>query len=459
MRFLRFAGLLLVLDLLILEAAFFGIYWWRFETGAFVNPVVFDWPELLIPSLFVSAFWVLHLAVFGLYRFDPLESRTVAVRRAAQAALYGCLIIFVATFEPANPLPTTRVILLTYGVGVMAGIAVSRLTLLTVLKELRIRGSSKIKTVVIGSGERLRAALEELHRNRDLGAEIVGVIGGMPNDSSVDYLGGWSQVRCSSIMSSCEIAYLALDDKDERLLNRIVLLLSDAPVRQFIPADQYQLLVGSVKPVGRRGQPVVEIRSQLLTPIERVLKRIFDITAAVMLLVVTAPLWILAILLTVTDSGLPVFFSQTRAGLNGKPFTMLKFRSMVQDAERRTGPVLATRGDARITKVGRFLRATRIDELPQLLNVLLGDMSIVGPRPERPEFVAEFARRSPLFLRRLNVKPGLTGWAQVHLQYFATIVTPEKKLEMDLYYIENMSLPLDVKILYMTLFVVLRGEG
>ncbi|MBK8130500.1 MAG: sugar transferase [bacterium] len=459
MRFLRFAGLLLLLDLLVLEAAFYGIFWWRFQTGVFVNPVLFEPAELFVPSLIVSGFWLLHLAVFGLYRFDPLESRAVVVRRAAHAAFYGCLIIFVATFEPANPLPITRVVLVTYGIGVMMGIAVSRLALLTVLKELRIRGFYKLRTVVIGSGERLRATLSYLTRNRGLGADVRGVIGEHVPDVDAEYWGSWSEIRDRIQQTPCDLAYIALDEADERRLNRIVLLLSQSPVRQFIPADQYQILLGSVKPVGQRGLPIVEIRPLLLTPIEGLLKRLFDIVSAVTILVLSSPLWLLAILLTLVDSGRPVFFTQIRAGLNGRPFTIMKFRSMIQNAERGTGPVLATRGDARITKVGKFLRATRIDELPQLFNVLLGHMSIVGPRPERPEFVDEFARRAPLFLRRLNVKPGLTGWAQVHLQYDATIVAPEKKLEMDLYYIENMSLPLDIKILYMTLFVVLRGEG
>ncbi|MBL0060456.1 MAG: sugar transferase [bacterium] len=257
----------------------------------------------------------------------------------------------------------------------------------------------------------------------------------------------------------CEFVYIAYDDSEVHLLNRTITLLSTLPVRLFLPADHYQMLLGDVKPLGVRGHPMIEIRRDLLTPIEAILKRLFDVSVSFFLLVLTLPLWALVAFLIVVDSKGPVFFAQTRVGIRGEKFLMLKFRSMIPDAELKTGPILVTKGDARITRIGKYLRSTRIDELPQLLNVLIGQMSLVGPRPERPEFIEEFARTSPLFKRRLNIKPGLTGWAQVHLQYDATIVAPEKKLEMDLYYIENMSLPLDVKILFMTMFVVLRGEG
>lgn len=460
MRHFWLRGLLFLLDFIVLEFAFFGIYWWRFQTGMFVNPVVFTLAEQIVPSLLVSLFWILHLAVFGMYRFDPLESRAIVVGNTARAALYGCLIIFIATFDPGNPLTTTRVILFAYGVGVMAGIAFTRLALLTILQELRLRNIITIPTIVIGSGSRLENALFYLNRNKFIGARIVGVIGpdsAVPLDSP--FLGKCSNLRDILSRHKCEIVYIALDDRDEYLLNRVVSLLSVTTVRQFMTAEHYQALLGNVKPLGRRGLSMIEIRRELLTPIEAALKRSFDIVAALLILILTLPIWIAAALFTYLDTGAPVFYAQSRLGFRGRKFMMIKFRSLIPDAESQTGPVLVKKGDARITSVGKFLRSTRIDELPQLLNVLVGHMSLVGPRPERPELVDELSRNSPFFSRRLNVKPGLTGWAQVHLQYDATIVAPEKKLELDLYYIENMSLPLDMKILFMTLFVVMRGEG
>lgn len=459
MRNFWLRSLVFLLDLIVLESAFFFIFWWRFETGMFANPVTFASSEVIVPSLFVSLFWVLHFAVFGLYRFDPLESRAIVAANCARTALYGCLIIFIATFDPSNPLPTTRVILVTYGVGVMAGITFTRLALLTVLQDLRVRGVIGFQTLVIGSGIKLASTLQYLRTNRFVGARIIGFVGENDDEAQVKWLGKASDLRRAVVKNKCELVYIAYNENETHFLNRTIALLSTLPVRQFLPADHYQILLGAVKPLGRRGQPMVEIRRDLLTPIEAVLKRLFDVVASLILFVVTLPVWVIAALLIVVDSRGPIFYAQTRVGIRGNKFRMLKFRSMIPDAESETGPSLVTKGDSRITRVGRYLRSTRIDELPQLLNVLVGHMSLVGPRPERPEFIEEFSRTSPLFKRRLNVKPGLTGWAQVHLQYDATIVAPEKKLEMDLYYIENMSLPLDIKILFMTMFVVLRGEG
>lgn len=460
MHRLGLRSLQFILDFVLLETAFFLLFWWRFQTGLFDNPVIFTADEILLPSLLVSAFWHMHFSIFGMYRIDPLQSRAQVLSRCVQASAYGCLLIFILTFEPGNPLPNTRVVLLTYGIGIMIGTAATRLSILTILQELRIRGIGRLSTLIVGSGVQLQNALRFLDLHKEIGARVDGLIGTSNHaDSQVAYRGGFAALRSELTQRSYDLVYIAVEERDERLLRRLVMLMSKFPVRQFIPANQYQVLLGSVKPLGNLGQPMIEIRSELLTPIERVLKRAFDVGFSILILLLTTPLWLFAAIAILAEGGSPIFYSQNRVGRNGRLFRIFKFRTMVPDAEAASGPTLAKPGDPRITKFGRFLRATRIDELPQLINVLLGQMSLVGPRPERPEFVSEFERRTPLYVRRLNVKPGLTGWAQVQLRYDATQVAPDLKLQMDMYYIENMSLPLDMKILFMTLFVVLRGEG
>ena len=191
----------------------------------------------------------------------------------------------------------------------------------------------------------------------------------------------------------------------------------------------------------------------------RFVKRVFDVLAASILLVLTLPVMAIAALAILLESGRPLIFRQDRVGLGGKEFTVFKFRSMRTDAERDGVPRWATTGDPRITRVGRFIRRTRIDELPQLFNVLRGEMSFVGPRPERAYFVEQLSEKIPFYGSRHTVKPGLTGWAQVRYSYGASMEDAVKKLQFDLYYVKNHTLFLDILILVKTIRVVLKGEG
>lgn len=188
-------------------------------------------------------------------------------------------------------------------------------------------------------------------------------------------------------------------------------------------------------------------------------KRIFDIAISLLLVVVMFPIMFATALIIAFESGFPIIYRQERVGLRGKPFDIFKFRSMRQDAEVDGKPTWAAIGDARVTKFGRFMRRARIDELPQLLNVLRGEMSFVGPRPERPVFVAMLTEEIPFYGVRQSVKPGITGWAQVRYTYGANVEQSMKKLEYDLYYVKNHSLFLDVLIMLETVRVVLAGEG
>ncbi len=189
------------------------------------------------------------------------------------------------------------------------------------------------------------------------------------------------------------------------------------------------------------------------------IKRVFDIVGSLVLLALGLPLMCLAAIAVVAESGFPIFYTQERVGRGGRVFRVIKFRSMRTDAEKDGKPRWATLQDDRITRVGRLMRKSRIDELPQLLNVLRGEMSLVGPRPERPYFVDQLARDIPFFAVRHSVKPGLTGWAQVRFQYGSSIDDAVQKLQYDLYYVKNHTLFLDVLILAETVRVVLTGEG
>lgn len=193
--------------------------------------------------------------------------------------------------------------------------------------------------------------------------------------------------------------------------------------------------------------------------VRTVVKRSFDVLCALLLLLVTAPVMLLAAVLIKLESRGPLLYRQERVGLNGSTFDVVKFRSMRTDAEKDGKPRWATSNDDRVTRVGRFIRKTRIDELPQLFNVLSGEMSLVGPRPERPFFVDQLTQEIPYFAVRHSVKPGVTGWAQVRYPYGATVEDSLRKLQFDLYYVKNHSLLLDLMILVETVVVVLTARG
>jgi sugar transferase (PEP-CTERM system associated) len=188
-------------------------------------------------------------------------------------------------------------------------------------------------------------------------------------------------------------------------------------------------------------------------------KRTVDLTLAMAMLVLTWPLMIVTALLVRFDSHGPILFTQERVGRDGKPFTLLKFRSMRADAEKLSGPVWATQDDPRITRSGRFIRKTRLDELPQLFNILAGHMSLVGPRPERQHFVDDLQAKIPYFKQRHIVKPGLTGWAQINYRYGASFEDAVQKLQYDLFYIKNQSLLFDLSILFNTVKIVILRKG
>jgi exopolysaccharide biosynthesis polyprenyl glycosylphosphotransferase len=464
MRFRYLLRLFLALmDMLLLEAAFFAIYWWRFESGAFANPIPFSAVEYIRPSLVVTAYWIILFTWFGLYRFDPLQSRAAAAIASIKATAVGVLILFIISFDISQPMPRTRIILAAYGAAIFVISSGNRLVLLTILRFLRLRGIGIMRALMIGHRGQAENILRHIKAHPELGLHVAGTAATRSGENStlqgIPAAGSIAHLRSLLQSGRFDVVVLAPEPSEEYRLARILKILRRLRIRSFISASQYHLLVGEVKPTRVYGHPIVDIRPDVMSVVERILKRATDIVIALVVLMLSLPLALFLVCAIPLESKGPAIYAQRRVGLNGRIFTLLKFRSMRPDAESLTGPVMAVARDPRVTRLGRVMRAMRIDELPQLINVLLGQMSLVGPRPEREEFVRQFAKDIPLYERRLNVKPGITGWSQVHLKYDSSPEQTRRKLSYDFYYIENMSLPLDVKIMFMTLFVMLRGEG
>jgi len=253
-------------------------------------------------------------------------------------------------------------------------------------------------------------------------------------------------------------ALIAVDAAEHERLLQIVTRCSAFNIGVKIVPDLYEIISGLAKTNAIYGFPLIDVSPQLMKPWEEGAKRLIDLAVAALVLVVGLPVWLLVALAIKIDSRGPVLYRQERVGMDGKRFRIIKFRSMIADAEK-AGPQWAAKIDPRITNVGFILRKLHLDEIPQVWNVLRGEMSLVGPRPERPVFVEELSREIPLYPRRLRVRPGVTGWAQVKHKYDESIEDVRKKVQYDLYYIENMSLRMDMKIIFSTVSHMLLGKG
>ena len=311
-----------------------------------------------------------------------------------------------------------------------------------------------------GTGELGRTVAEALLGQRRLGYRVVGFLGegpGAEGHAGLPVVGTIDEARDAIERSQADQLYVALPLEDHALLVPLVKGLSNECVDIKVVPDvvQYATIKAALEDLD--GIPIISLNEVPLQGWSSMMKRLMDVAVSSLLLLgltLVPVLPLLALLVRLFGGKGPVLLRQERMTLDGKTFQIFKFRTMVHEAERETGPVFATSDDPRRTPIGAWLRRHNLDELPQLLNVFLGDMSLVGPRPERPPFVQQFRERIPAYMRRHRVKSGMTGWAQVNGWRGNTSI--EKRIEFDLYYIENWSLLLDLKILILTIF---RGFG
>jgi Undecaprenyl-phosphate glucose phosphotransferase len=343
------------------------------------------------------------------------------------------------------------VILYFWGLSIVAA-SLLRAVFRETLRVARRRGYNVRRAIVVGGGRAAADVVAMLARRLDLGIQVVGVLGdkGEADAGRGPWLGGFEDVRAILDRHPVDVVVVALPHAEHGRLAGILADIGDDPVTIHLVPDVYGLasLRGGFEEF--EAIPFIHLRESPLHGWNRVMKRAFDLViGGACLLVATPALLGIALAIRLTSPG-PVLLRQERMGLDGHRFPLLKFRTMRVDAEAASGPVWARPDDDRRTPVGTILRRFNLDELPQLLNVLRGEMSLVGPRPERPVFVEDFRRRIPGYMLRHKVKAGMTGWAQVNGWRGDTSL--EKRIEYDLYYIERWSLFLDLKILVQTFY-------
>ena len=456
---------LIAVDTVTIHAAFFLWLSLRNSLGFFAGSSV---AEMGMATLLIACGWILWFAFFGMYRNWYAASRTDEMIDLVKAISVGILALFAATFDLKRDLPypfrLSRLTVLAYWALMVAIVGAGRMALHTVQRKLIEQGIGRHKALIVGVGKKAGDLYRRLVQAPALGLDVVGFVNtetrktprrrcGIPVYRGMDPL--IRLVRQGDIQE----VLVALPRRSEKRLESLVARLDGLPVGLKVVPELYDVLVGRVRTNQIYGFPLVEILPHPIAPWERVVKRTGDVLFSVLVLVGLLPLWLVLLALIKIDSPGPVFYQQERVGKDGRIFHIIKFRSMVRDAEKMTGPVWASGNDPRVTAVGRWIRKLRLDEIPQLVNVLKGDMSLVGPRPERPFFVQKLKRVYPLYTKRLHVRPGITGWAQVRSTYDETLEDVRRKLEYDLFYMENMSLRMDLKILLMTVYVVLSGRG
>ncbi len=277
-------------------------------------------------------------------------------------------------------------------------------------------------------------------------------------DAPIEYYGNYSVLKETIIQEEIEEVIIAIEPSEHENINKIINDLSDLQVRIKVIPDMYNILTGSVKMTSIFGALLIEVNPEIMPAWQKSTKRVLDIAFSIIAITLLSPLYaFLAVAVKYSSKG-PILYKQKRIGRHRKEFNIYKFRSMIDHAEK-SGPQLSSSSDPRITPIGKFMRKTRLDEIPQFINVLKGEMSIVGPRPERQFYIDQIIKKAPHYRHLEKVKPGITSWGQVKYGYAENVDQMISRLKYDVLYVENMSLTLDFKIMFYTLIIILKGTG
>jgi len=456
--------LILTTDFLTINLSGIIYFMLRVKTGWFDMLIM---PEMFIPILIIYFYWVIIFTFVGMYRTWFAASRFDEISTLFKASFVGIFILFIAIFldDYLHGVQTgTRILIFIYWGIFLILVGAGRIFIRSFQRNLLIKGFGRRNALIIGFNKKGNEVHDQILEHRALGIDVKGYVSfkKKPGESSyknIPILGSVKEIQSLIDQTDAKEVILALDKDNQDLLVDIISKCEPKNVGLKIVPDLYDILSGQARTSQIYGVPLIDIMPQLMPEWEKRLKRIFDMVVSLLILLVNLPVIALTTLAIKIDSKGPVFFRQERCGLNNKTFRIIKFRSMQHDAEKMTGPVWSQKDDPRITNVGNIIRKLRIDEIPQMINVLKGEMSLVGPRPERPFFVEKLSEQIPYYKRRLKVRPGITGWAQVKHKYDESIDDVKIKLRYDLFYIENMSLRMDFKILFRTIFVVLFARG
>ncbi len=453
-------------DVLAATLAWLFFYWYRNHLMEDLKPGRFF--SLFYSSVAISLFWCLMYGFWGFYKDYFRKSRIKELFHLASAVSFGVIIIFLflildddGTESYQKYYRTT----LTYFLIHLVFTGFFKVWYLTLVKKLIWHQVINFPTLIVGNGPAAWEIFHDITNNsRHLGLNFKGFVSlgdeseTMESKTYLPDLGHYRDMESVIEQQKIEQVILAIEATDHQHLEDILNITEGKKLIISILPDIYQILLGLVRVQHVFGTPLIEIRQDLMPVWQMVIKRAMDISASLMVLILGSPFLITVALITKFTSKGPILFFQERIGKNGIPFKIIKFRSMFTDAEK-LGPSLSSTHDPRITPWGRFMRKTRIDEFPQFFNVLIGEMSLVGPRPERQFFIDQIMVHAPHYRHLNRVRPGITSLGQVKYGYAENVEEMVRRLKFDIIYIENMSLGMDFRILIYTVLTVLGAKG